>query len=90
MEGDPETGGVRPGRAQQLDRLVERRAEFAGQVVDRAALGQGETHEQAQDRRIADQSDRHRLLQDFRQLVGAVESEIGHAMDVEGVADRRP
>jgi hypothetical protein len=40
-------------------------------------------------RRIADQPHRHRLLQDLRELVGAVEREIGHAMDVEGVADCR-
>ena len=90
MKGDAETGGVRPGRAQQLGRLVERCAELAGQVVDRAALGQGEAHEQTQHRRIADEPDRHRLLQDLRQLVRAVEREIGHAIHVEGVADCRP
>jgi hypothetical protein len=30
MKSDAETGGVRPGCAQQLDRVLERRAEFAG------------------------------------------------------------
>jgi hypothetical protein len=81
---------MRPRRAQQLGRFVERCAELAGQVVDRAALGQGETHEQTQHRRIADEPDRYRLLQDLRELVRAVEREIGHAMDVEGIADCRP
>ena len=42
MKGTAETGGVRAGRAQLLGRLVERRAELAGQVVDRAALGQSQ------------------------------------------------
>jgi hypothetical protein len=87
---DPEPRGVRPRRAQQPGRLVGRRAELARQIVDCPTLRQSQPHQQPQGRRVADQSDRHRLLQNFRQLVGAVEREVGHIVTVKGVADRRP
>jgi hypothetical protein len=90
MKGDAETGSVRAGRTQQPGRLVERGAELVGQIVDRAAHGQGQAHEQTQHGRVANEPDRYRFLQDLRQFVRAVEREIGHAMDVEGVADCRP
>ncbi len=75
--------------AQQPRNLAGRRAELAGQVVDRRTLRQRQPHEQSERWRVADQPDRHRLLQDLGQLIGAVENEIGDAPAVERFADRR-
>src|SRR2546421_12918864 len=73
---------MRPGRAQQIDGLLQRRAKLAREIVDRSTLRQGEPHKKAQSRRVADQPDRYGLLQDLGQLVGAVEREVGHAVAV--------
>ena len=77
MERNAEPCGVRPGRPEQLDGFVERRAKLAGQVIDRVAARQGKPDEEPQYRRVADQPDPHRLLQDLGELVGAVEREVG-------------
>jgi hypothetical protein len=58
--------------------------------IDRRSFRQSQAHEQPKRQRIADQPDRHRLLQDFGQLIGAVEGKIGDAPAVEGFADGRP
>ena len=88
MKAQPEPRRVRPRQAQQLGRLGDRDAELARQVVG-AALLDREAHEQAQHRRRADQLGPHRLLQDFFQLVLAVEREIGDAVLVKRGVDRR-
>ena len=62
-------------------------SELARQVVG-AALRHSEAHEQAERRRRADQPDRHGLLQDFLELLGAVEREIGDVVLVIRGMDR--
>ena len=86
MKGHAEAGGVRPGGAQQSGGLLGRRAEFAGEIVDRAALWQSQPHKQPQGRRVADQPKLHRFLHDLCQLVEAIERKIGHAPAVERLA----
>ena len=87
MKGDAEPGGMRARGPQQTGRLCDRDAKLAREVIG-AALADSEAHEQPQGRRRADQPDRHCFLQDFRQLVCAVEREIGHPVLGEGGMDR--
>ena len=76
---------MRTGGAQQLGRQRGRGAELAGQVEHRRTLRQRETHDQAE---FAGHAGRGDLVQDLRQLLGAVEHEVAHAMPRPRLADR--
>ena len=82
MEGQPDLGRHGAGGAQQLHRIGHGGAELAGQVVDGIALRQRQAHDEAEVGGVI------RLLQDFVQLLAAVEHEVADAILVIGVADR--
>jgi predicted Zn-dependent protease len=72
MEGNAKPRGMRAGGAQQFCRHSGFRAEFAGKIIGRAALGQGKPHHKPA-----------RALPGFSQyfpkLISVVEHEIAHA-----------
>ena len=75
---------MRPCGAQQRRGRRRRGAELAGQIEHRAALRQRQAHDQAE---FAGNAGRRRLVPDLRQLVGAVEHEVAHAMPRPRLAD---
>ena len=81
MEGNAKTRGMRAGGAQQFCRHSGFRAEFAGKIIGRAALGQGQPHHKPA-RAFPG------FGQDFPKLISGVEHEIAHAEIMPGGTDR--